>query len=57
MKKNCQIVVKQKEGDNTTVHLFEFDDYRVATAVCNLLWNIINVNVSYYDLKGDYDEL
>lgn len=57
MIKNCQIVVKQKDGDNINAYLFDFDDYRVATAICNLLCNIENVNVFHHELKGDYDEL
>lgn len=57
MKKNCQIMVKQKDGNNIKATMFDFDDYRVATAICNLLCNIENVNVNYHELKGDYDEL
>lgn len=57
MIKNCQIVVKQKDGDNINAYLFDFDDYRVATAICNLLCNIENVNVFHHELKGDYNEL
>ncbi len=57
MNTNCQIVVKQKDGKNIKAYLFEFDDYRVATAISNLLFNINNVNVVIHELKGDYDEL
>lgn len=57
MNKNCQIVVKQKDGNNIKAVMFEFDDYRVATAINNLLCNIEHMNVFYHELKGDYDEL
>lgn len=57
MNNNCQIVVKQKEGDKIKAYLFDFDDYRVATAINNLLCNIEDMNVFYHELKGDYDEL
>lgn len=57
MNNNCQIVVKQKDGDKIKAYLFDFDDYRVATAINNLLCNIEHMNVFYHELKGDYDEL
>lgn len=54
---NCRIVVIQKDGDNDKEYLFDFDDYRVATAICNLLCNIENVNVNYHEFKRRNDEL
>ena len=37
---NCTIVIEQKEGTKITQDLFAFDDYRVATAIANILCNI-----------------
>lgn len=52
MDNNCEIIVYQKDGENIKEHKFDFDDYRVAIAICNLLCNIENVRTSYYELKG-----
>lgn len=38
--KNCEITILQAYGDNTKTIRFEFDDYRVAQAIINLLDNV-----------------
>ena len=48
---NCTIVVEQKVSDNkinnVTTAIYTLDDYRVATAICNLLDNVVNVQKDY----------
>ena len=43
---NCEIVVKQKNGDGFDTMIFNLDDYRVATAIENILCNVEHVNVT-----------
>lgn len=40
MEKNCRIIIEQTEDDEGNTHIYEFNDYRVATAICNILDNI-----------------
>lgn len=50
---NCTIVIEQIEGTKCTQEVFSFDDYRVATAISNLLHNIENVKFGrdYYNVE------
>ena len=48
---NCTIVIEQKEGARITQDLFAFDDYRVATAIANLLCNIEGVKSEHSSYK------
>ena len=40
---NCTIVIEQKEGDTVRQNIYQFNDYRVAQAVCNILDNLVDV--------------
>ena len=44
---NCTIVVEQKDSNKITTAIYTLDDYRVATAICNLLDNVVNVNKDF----------
>ena len=53
---NCEIVVKQKNGDSIDTMIFNLDDYRVATAIQNILCNVEHVDAtckSYKVRKGN----
>lgn len=54
---NCTIVVEQKESDNNinkvTTAIYTLNDYRVATAICNILDNVENVHKDYYTGKAE----
>ena len=39
-KKNCSIVITQRTEKGEDTEVFTFDDYRTATALCNLLHNL-----------------
>lgn len=52
---NCVVVIEQKQGNIIDQYMFRFDDYRVATALNNLLCNVNNVEVNhdiYSNKKG-----
>ena len=51
MDKNCTIVIEQKLGDKIKQSIFKFDDYRVATAIDNLLCNIEHVEHDFSEYK------
>ena len=38
--KNCRIIIEQNEGDERNTNIYELDDYRIATAICNILDNV-----------------
>lgn len=38
--KNCTITITQTTGKHTTINTYKLDDYRVATAICNILDNV-----------------
>ena len=38
--KNCTIVIEQRKNNKVNTSIFKFDDYRIATAIDNLLLNI-----------------
>ena len=42
--KNCRIIIEQNEGDERNTNVYELDDYRVATAICNILDNVAEVD-------------
>ena len=48
---NCTIIVEQKLGDTIKQSMFSFDDYRVATAISNLLCNINDVTINTTSYK------
>lgn len=51
---NCTIVIEQKEGKKIKQNIFSFDDYRVATAISNLLLNINDMKFNYSEYQeGD----
>ena len=62
-KKNCTIIVIQNSGKHNTTNIYNLDDYRVATAICNLLDNTrytechysTKDNTSLYHLYADTD--
>lgn len=55
--KNCQIRITRRESDGITDTVFEFDDYRIAVAVENILHNVnyMTGHVQYIKV-GDNDE-
>ena len=38
--KNCTITITQTTGKHTSISTYKLDDYRVATAICNILDNV-----------------
>ena len=42
--KNCTITIEQKQGDHVTTCIYKLNDYRVATAICNILDNVAEVD-------------
>lgn len=50
---NCTIVVEQKDSNKITTAIYTLDDYRVATAICNILDNVENVHKDYYVGKAE----
>jgi hypothetical protein len=46
---NCTICIEQRESKNIKLHIYETDDYRIATAIENLLHNM--ECVTYNDLS------
>lgn len=51
MNRNCTVVIEQKEGGKIRQTIFSFDDYRVATAISNLLCNINEVRMMTSEYK------
>ena len=47
---NCTIMIEQREGKKIKLHAYETDDYRIATAIENLLHNM--ECVTYNDLSN-----
>ena len=53
---NCTITITQTMGRHVSIHTYKLDDYRVATAICNILSNVrytecyteTQDNASYY---------
>lgn len=45
--KNCTIIITQTTGKHTSIIKYKFDDYRVATAICNILDNIRDTEKHY----------
>lgn len=60
-KKNCTIIVIQNSGRYNHTNIYKFDDYRVATGICNILDNTrytechysTKDNTSFYDKAGE----
>lgn len=50
---NCTIIVEQKDSYKMTTNIYTLDDYRVATAICNILDNVENVNKDYSVRKAE----
>lgn len=38
--KNCTITITQNIGKHVSINTYKLDDYRVATAICNILDNV-----------------
>ena len=38
--KNCEVIITQNHANGTVHTKYQFDDYRVAQALCNLLDNV-----------------
>ena len=38
--KNCEVTIIQAYGDNAKTIRYEFDDYRIAVAIANILDNV-----------------
>ena len=49
---NCTIVIEQIEGTKCKQEVFSLDDYRIATAISNLLHNMEHVHsaIDHYDI-------
>ena len=52
-KLNCSITTVQVEGNEIHTDIFRFNDYRVATAINNLLCNVNNVEHQCYKDRKD----
>lgn len=54
--KNCTITIAQVMGKQVSINTYKLDDYRVATAICNILDNVRYTERHYnnYDLSSDY---
>lgn len=50
---NCTVVIEIKEDNHIQQNCYQFDDYRVAVALCNILDNVNNVTKTHnlYDNK------
>lgn len=48
---NCTIMIEQKEGKKIKLHGYETDDYRIATAIENLLHNMECVKYTDFSNK------
>ena len=55
--KNCTIIVIQNSGRHNTTNTYHFNDYRVATAICNILDNnrFTECHYSTQDNSSMYD--
>lgn len=38
--KNCTITITQNMGKHVSINTYKLDDYRIATAICNILDNV-----------------
>lgn len=50
---NCTIIVEQKDSNKITTAIYTLDDYRVATAVCNILDNVEHVHKDHNVRKAE----
>ena len=48
---NCTIVIEEKAQGRIKQSLFSFDDYRVATAIENILCNMEHTEVKFSEYK------
>lgn len=48
--KNCEVTIIQNHSNGTVQTKYQFDDYRVAQAICNILDNVGEPHV-----EGDTD--
>lgn len=53
---NCSVVIKQVEGGKINTHTYKFDDYRVATALCNILGNLDHRFFNYHEERIENNE-
>lgn len=52
-KKNCSVIITQRTEKGEDTEVFTFDDYRTATALCNLLHNL---DPAYYKHTGEHKD-
>lgn len=54
--KNCTITIAQVMGEQVSINTYKLDDYRVATAICNILDNVRYTERHHnnYNLSSDY---
>lgn len=54
--KNCTITIAQVMGNIVSINTYKLDDYRVATAICNILDNVRYTETHYakHDLSSSY---
>ena len=38
--KNCVIAIEQRKGKSIHTRVYKLNDYRIATAICNILDNV-----------------
>ena len=52
--KNCEVIITQNHANETVHTKYQFDDYRVAQALCNLLDNVGETQNEgpYYEWKS-----
>ena len=55
--KNCTITITQVSGNHVSIHTYKLDDYRVATAINNILDNVRYTECHYtsQDKSSLYD--
>ena len=53
---NCSVVVKQVDTGKIYTNTYKFDDYRVATALCNILNNLDNTYFNYHEERIENNE-
>lgn len=50
---NCTIIVEQKDSNKITTAIYTLDDYRIATAICNILDNVESTAKNYSVRKAE----
>lgn len=46
--KNCVIAIEQRKGKSLHTRVYKLNDYRIATAICNILDNVAESKEGLY---------